>query len=121
DERLVAVAQVDAAPGGRRADSAIGPAAVGQRDRRERSVLGGSHRGHRRLLASPPRAPEELASRAGSRPDPRDAKPSPAASAGEGFRGRSKGTSRALGLSRLRKEEVHKEEVEEQQRANPAV
>ena len=39
-ERLVAVAEIDAAPGGRRGQDAVGPLAIGQVDRREWPVLG---------------------------------------------------------------------------------
>ena len=56
DQRLIAVAQVDAAPERRAVDNLDRPASVGQIDRRKGTVLVDRHAGHRSLLLreSPP-------------------------------------------------------------------
>jgi hypothetical protein len=118
DQGLVAVAQIDAAPGGRALDHPARPLAVGQVDGRVGAVLallGGGLAAHRRLSflrlrscrparsswhlrdAGPAhRGPEEstirvalsTGSAASQVASPRSTKPPPAVSAGEGFASR---------------------------------
>src|SRR5690606_3524165 len=104
DERLVAVAQVDAAPRRRRREHAVGPGAVGQRDRREGTVLRGSHRGHWPAPVSRRGAPEEPCEPSRIRTGSQMRETLSGGFGGRGFRGRWI-ERRALGLSRLRKEE----------------
>jgi len=47
DQRLIAIAKIDAAPLRRLIDHAAGPGSIGQRDRRERPILGGGVVQHR--------------------------------------------------------------------------